>query len=47
MTLLRIPNEKAAARTNRDGLDFVWTTTPSNGKDDDDVYIYRRAAPRN
>ena len=44
MPLLPIPNEKAAARTNRDGLDFVWTATPSEGQDDDELHIRRNQA---
>ena len=41
-----IHNEKPVARTNRDGLDFVWTTTaPSNGKDDTDVNMRHFIAP--
>ena len=36
-----IHNEKAVARTNRDGLDFMlWTATPSEGQDDDDIHIF-------
>ena len=39
-------NEKPAARTNRDGLELVWTTTaPSHGKDDTNVNIRRHTAP--
>ena len=45
MSLLIIPNEKAAARTNRDGLDFVlWTATPSERQDDDHIHIRRNQA---
>ena len=41
MPLPPIPNEKAAARTNHDGLNFVlWTATPSERQDDDDIYIF-------
>ena len=46
MPLPIISNEKAAARTNRDGLELVWTTTaPSRDKDDTNVNIHLHAAP--
>ena len=42
MPLLAPPKEKAAARTSRDGLDFVLrTTAPSHSKDRTDVYIFK------
>ena len=42
------PNEKAAAVTSCDGLDFVWTTkTSTKGQANDPLHIYRRAAARN
>ena len=45
MPLLFTLNEKPAARTNRDGLDFARTTTaPPNGKDDTNVNIHPHAA---
>ena len=41
-----IHDEKPAARTNRDGLDFVRTTTASClGKDNDHGYIRPSRAP--
>ena len=46
MPLLPTSNEKSAARTNRDGLDFVLTMTASSPrKDDTNVYIRLHGAP--
>lgn len=44
--LATTPNEKAAAVTSCDGLDFVLrtTTASSHGKNDDDGYIRRNYA---
>lgn len=46
MPLLPIPNEKVAAVTSCDDLDFVlWTTTASShGKDNSNGYIRRKPA---
>ncbi|MCH9051558.1 MAG: hypothetical protein IIA72_10805 [Proteobacteria bacterium] len=42
MARLPTPNEIPVAGTNGDGLDFVlWTATPSEGQDDDDIHIRR------
>ena len=41
MPLLPTHNEMPAAGTNGDGLDFVlWTATPSERQDDDDIHIF-------
>jgi len=38
-------NEKVAAVTSCDDLDFMlWTATPSEGQDDDDIHIRRDQA---
>ena len=37
--------EKTAPGTNRDGLDFFWTTAPSPGKDSDHDYVLQLAVP--
>ena len=40
------PNEKAAAVTSCDGLDFCWTTTASpHAKEDTDDKVYHIPAP--
>ena len=44
MSLLPDSNEMPAAGTNGDGLDFVWTATPSEGQDDDHIHIRRNQA---
>ncbi len=37
-------NKKPAATLNRDGLDFVWTTTRlHSGKDNRNAYLFRLA----
>ena len=45
MPALIITDEKPAAGTNRDGLEFVWTTTaPSHEKDDDHAHLHHDGA---
>ena len=42
------PNEKAAAVTSCDGLDFVWTTnTLTQEQANDPLHIYHSADARN
>ena len=45
MPRLPIPNEKAAAVTSCDDLDFVLTTIHPARKDRTDVYYHIRPAP--